>query len=346
MAVLTCLAVQESACASLLNLGQEQIIQAGDADITVPGYSVPSYVDWNNDGLNDLVVGEGGTAYPGMVRVYINTGTPSSPQFADPFYAQSNQQDLVYSDGCNCGCLGLFPRVVYWDSDDKKDLITGRPDGTVVLYRNIGTDDNPTFDGGTLLQVGPAGAKTNIDVVSRATPTVVDWNNDGRKDLAVGSLDGRIYLFLNEGTDTEPDFLAATSATEDGAFLIVPPLPPTCGRSSPDILDLTGDGNKDILTGNTEGKLLLYPNVGTDADPLFSGYYLIESGGIPIDLLGDPRSRPFVCDWTGDGYLDVLIGAGDGKIHLYQSVPEPATVLLLALGGLVLLRKRKAPQDT
>jgi hypothetical protein len=28
-----------------------------------------------------------------------------------------------------------------------------------------------------------------------------------------------------------------------------------------------------------------------------------------------------VCDWTGDGYLDVLIGAGDGKVHLYQTIP-------------------------
>ncbi len=90
-------------------------------------------------------------------------------------------------------------------------------------------------------------------------------------------------------------------------------------RSSPVVLDLNGDGKKDLLTGNTEGELLLYINVGTDAEPKFSGYLRVESDGVRINLAGTPRSRPFVCDWTGDGYLDVLVGAGDGKVHLYQS---------------------------
>jgi hypothetical protein len=106
-------------------------------------------------------------------------------------------------------------------------------------------------------------------------------------------------------------------------------------------MDLDGDGNKDLLTGNTNGELLFYKNVGTDATPTFSGYSRITSQGIPIDLAGTPRSRPFVCDWTGDGHLDLLVGAGDGKVHLYQGVPEPATLLLLGLGGVTILRRRK-----
>jgi hypothetical protein len=332
-----------SGFASLLNLGPEEFVQAGSADISVPGYSVPSYVDWNNDGKKDLVVGEGGGGgYVGYVRVYLNVGTSSEPQFSDYFYAQSNGSDLIYSSGCNCGCMGLFPRVVYWDADAHKDLITGTPDGTVLLYLNTDTDTDPTFDGGTMLQVGPPDSKTELFVGLRATPTVVDWDNDGAKDLVVGALDGKLHLFINEGTDTAPDFLTETFAQENGSDLVVPPLLPTWGRSSPVIMDLDGDGNKDLLTGNTDGQLLLYSNVGTDAAPIFSGYSFVESDGVPIDLLDSPRSRPFVCDWTGDGYLDVLIGAGDGKVHLYQGIPEPATICLLGLGTLALLRKRRA----
>ena len=42
-----------------LHLGPGQLVQADGIDITVPGYSVPSYVDWDQDALKDLVVGEG-----------------------------------------------------------------------------------------------------------------------------------------------------------------------------------------------------------------------------------------------------------------------------------------------
>jgi len=315
---------------SLLNLGAEELVQAGGIDIAVPGYSVPSYVDWNNDGAKDLIVGEGSGAYPGKVRVYLNIGTQSNPQFSSSFYAQSDGADLTCPGS---GCLGCFPRAVYWNADAHKDLLIGQTDGTVKIYLNTGTD---TFDDGAFLQVGQPGAKTNINVGARATSTVVDWDNNGAKDLVTGAYDGKIHIFLNEGTDTLPDFRSETFAQEDGFALAVP-----SSRSSPVILDLDGDGNKDILTGNTYGQLLFYSSVGTDAAPAFSGYSLVDSDGVPIDLAGSSRSRPFVCDWTGDGYLDVLIGASDGKVHLYQSIPEPATLLLLGLGGLVVLRPKR-----
>lgn len=199
-------------------------------------------------------------------------------------------------------------------------MAAGLADGTVKLYLNNNTDDNPEFDAGTLLQVGDPGSKVNIDVGARATPTIVDWNSDGKKDLVVGALGGRIHIFINAGTDTAPDFRTETFAQDDGFDLDVP-----SGRSSPHVTDLDGDGMKDLLTGNTNGELLFYRNAGTNAAPSFSGYEYVESEGTAIDLAGTPRSRPFVTDWTGDGLLDVLIGIQEngqssGKIHLYQSV--------------------------
>jgi len=282
---------------------------------------VPSFVHWDDDGLKDLVIGEKTDSSNGKVRVYLNVGTQSAPEFSNVwgpklFYVQYTAGgDLTCTPS---GCLGCFPRVVYWDADARKDLLVGLSSpGNVKLFLNTGTEAAPTFDSGTLLQVGEPGSKTNIDVGYRATSTVVDWNSDGNKDVVAGAYDGKIHVFVNEGTDTAPDFRSETFAQNSGSDLRVP-----SDRSSPAVLDLDGDGKKDLLAGNTNGEVLLYNNTGTDQAPSFSGYVYVEADGVKINL-GSTRSRPFVCDWTGDGWPDLLIGATSGKVYLYQGVPGP-----------------------
>jgi hypothetical protein len=83
--------------AAVLRLGPEERVQAAGGSITVLGYSVPSFVDWNGDGLRDLVVGEGSGSYPGKIRIYLNAGTSAAPQFSTFSYVQSNGVDLALS---------------------------------------------------------------------------------------------------------------------------------------------------------------------------------------------------------------------------------------------------------
>lgn len=213
----------------------------------------------------------------------------------------------------------MFPRVVDADKDGLKDLLVGETEGTIRLYRNVNTDDDPQFDGGTLLQVGSPGLKVDIDVGQRTTLTVVDWNNDGRRDIVAGSKDGRIHIFINEGTDSEWDYRIEWLLQEDGTDMIVPTF-----RASPEIVDVDDDGMKDLLTGNTEGQILFYKNIGSDSAPAFSGYMPIESDGVGIDLAGVLRSRPFICDWNNDGVRDMLVGYGDGLIRIYRGINDLA----------------------
>ncbi len=83
------------ATALILNLGEEEIIEAGGLPISVDSYSVPSLVDWNDDGLPDLLVGEGGGLFQGRVRVYLNDGAPSVPAFTHYSYVLADGQELV-----------------------------------------------------------------------------------------------------------------------------------------------------------------------------------------------------------------------------------------------------------
>jgi hypothetical protein len=307
----------------ILNLGPQEFVQAGGSDIVVPGYSVPSFEDWNNDGLRDLIVGEGGGTIPGKVRVYLNVGIESDPCFVSYFYVQADGKDLSVASS---GCQGAFPRVVYWDEDDRKDLMVGLADGTVKIFLNIADNNEPAFDAGTLVKVGNNDA---LDIGSRATPTMVYWNDDDMLDLVVGGLDGVIHIYQNSGFggSVPPNFFTPDGhlfAQAAGRDLIVP-----SGRSSPEFVDLDGDGRKDLLTGNTDGLILFYKNIGTESLPEFAPYTLVQSAGLAIDLPGTSRTRPSICNWTGDGnfgpkdgYWDLLVGYGDGKVRLYRGLPK------------------------
>ena len=79
---------------SQLDLGPEEVLQAGGSSIAVPGYSVPSFSLWNGDSLPDLIVGQGDGSSPGKVRVYLNSGTNGSPVFQGYSFAQSSGADL------------------------------------------------------------------------------------------------------------------------------------------------------------------------------------------------------------------------------------------------------------
>lgn len=203
------------------------------------------------------------------------------------------------------------------DLDGRKDLLIGEAEGTLRLYWNINTNDEPLFDGGILLEVGAPGPKTAIDVGQRPTPVVIDWNNDGRRDILVGAKDGLLRTFINEGTDESWVFIEERRVQEGGVDLLVP-----TSRSSPHVADIDEDGNKDMIVGNTEGQILFYRNLGSDGAPVFSGYTYVEADNEEIDLPGYARSRPFVCDWNGDGGLDLLVGGSDGLVHLFQGVHD------------------------
>ncbi len=82
-----------------LHLGFQELVQDNGVDIAVPGYSVPSLVDWNSDGLPDLIVGEGSGTYVAMVRVYLNAGSLSEPAFSGFFHAEETAGGVLTVPG-------------------------------------------------------------------------------------------------------------------------------------------------------------------------------------------------------------------------------------------------------
>jgi uncharacterized membrane protein YgcG len=314
-----------SAGAGLLVFSSAGFVQAGGANLDAAEYAVPLVADWNSDGRPDLLVGEQTGGF-GKVRVYLNSGTAAAPVYDAWTYVQAAGADLAVAAS---GCLGAFPRVVDWNADGRKDLLIGQSDGRFRIYLNTATDIAPAFDAGADVLLGPAGAKSPLDVGDRGAVAVVDWNADGLFDLVLGALDGKVRVALNSGAAGSPDFQAFTLVLDGASTLEVPGF-----RSSPAVADFDGDGRKDLLLGNTDGHLYLYRNVGTDAAPAFSGGVRLEADGAPIDL-GTARSRPWAGDWNADGHTDILVGGADGLVRLYTGAPAAGGAAAGAAGDYV-----------
>jgi hypothetical protein len=76
--------------------GPVETVQAGGAPLQALGYSVPAWCDWNGDNLPDLLVGEGGGAFPNSrIRLYLNQGAPGAPLFGACTYLQAGGGDLI-----------------------------------------------------------------------------------------------------------------------------------------------------------------------------------------------------------------------------------------------------------
>jgi len=91
--------------------------------------------------------------------------------------------------------VGSFavPFVADWNGDGKQDILIGDGDGYIHLYLDIGTWTAPKLIAAGLVKVNDE----RIAVDGAAVPFLVDWNNDGRKDLLVGSREGSVYLFTD-----------------------------------------------------------------------------------------------------------------------------------------------------
>ncbi len=166
----------------------------GSNPMNIGNYSAPVLVDWNKDGLLDLIVGEG-TYSANSVYVWLNTGNKTKPVFKPEsrFYLASGE-----------GREQLAPTVYDWNGDGILDLVVGDRNGRIALY--LGTAEaikNPQ-------KIEPLPFTKFITLDSRGLDTAIsvyacDYNNDGIPDLIYGTSTGSIEVALGKGKRDSPE---------------------------------------------------------------------------------------------------------------------------------------------
>jgi hypothetical protein len=261
----------------------------------------PRLVDFNGDGLLDLVVSAGENVY-----LYPNIGTRYSPKFrahAAPLPSVWGSSPLPTS--------GV--QFVDWDGDGRLDILSGL---TVWLNKGAGEYQETSLLAPDNLIAHPS---------SQGDPWIftqlADLDGDGRLDLLFGTHGGSIFLHRNLG-GRPPRFDGAgiELQLEDGTPLHVGPVPGQAhdfdvlqgARTTLAVADFDGDGLLDLVVGDTYGKVRYFRNTGTLTSPRFAQAVLI----------GDMRSRmvPCAADWDGDGHIDVVGSAANGSVVFIRNL--------------------------
>ncbi|MCG8334580.1 MAG: FG-GAP-like repeat-containing protein [Proteobacteria bacterium] len=199
------------------------------------------------------------------------------------------------------------------DDDGDQDIFLGQDNGEIAFFENRGTAENHQFvlltqQYKAIFEIKKEGRKVKIrntiDVGARSAPALVDIDHDGDFDLFIGSQQGNIWFFENQGNNLVPEFKLVTprySNIEPGQ------------NSVPIFADVNLKRKYDLLVGTVDGKVWLYMNEGTRIKADFLRYppELVVEFGL------ETHASPALFDWDLDGDLDLVVGQKNGTLSLF-----------------------------
>ncbi len=227
---------------------------------------IPTLGDFDGDDSLELVVGLNSGYADDSLHVFRNRGTSEDPQWEEVF-GFFNFSTQYYS----------YHKFHDWDDDGDYDLIVswwGGWEFSYLFFRNQGNPGNPLFElDSTITNTLPS----NLTPCGIEGFDIADLNSDGAYDFIsayfVCDAYSEIAIFLNEGTNENPDF-----GTLDN--YIVPGLGMDTNLS---VGDLDFDGDLDIIAAGYYPLLSYIQNDGDPQSPIFNSDEYMEIGPFFID---------------------------------------------------------------
>ena len=113
-----------------------------------------------------------------------------------------------------------------------------------------------------------------------------------------------------------PEFTAEQFIQADGSDLRVD------AYSVPEVADWNADGLADLIVGEqfsgSQGKVRVYLNTSTNADPVYAAGFCVQAEGadLTVPASGCLGAFPQMMDFNHDGLNDLLIGLADGQVQV------------------------------
>ena len=278
--------------------------------IDVSEGSTPAFVDYNNDGLIDIVISNTGyysssAVYTTGLALYENTGTNTTPKY-----------NLISRDWMNLSSLNInnmAPSFGDLDNDGDLDMVCGSSDGLLHFFRNIAAAGQPIS-----LQFVP-NYFGSIDLGNNTTPFIFDLNNDTKPEIIVGERFFNINLISNTGTPTNPNYVLTTDSLwkiDVGKKLRYP-----SGRTSVSIAKLNPLTNENhLLISNGNGKIYIYKNLPSSYTEAIQNFAVsddsiyVSNGNYGGGNVGFHIS---VADINADLLPEIITGTPQGGVLLF-----------------------------
>ncbi len=282
-----------------------------DSSISHTGHRVPRVVDWDGDGLLDLLV-----ANNRSVHFYKNIGSRQVPRFSPATRIQSADNDITTMESLS----GIA--VVNMGGNARPDLVVSAraTDGgpsQLFVYLDTATQGAPALESPAVIRKRNCTGDDATCAFNLISPRfdLADVNGDSHVDLVVGGFSADVNLFLGDSTSSFND--AAPVTLEAGCSYNCYPRLFDLNHSSTDPA-----GAMDYIRGINWG------NITAVANPLFTGQ-LSNSVDLMITNVNDQTNFggqtqgeyiraltdgaiPDFADLNGDGTFDLIFGGHPG----------------------------------
>lgn len=300
---------------------------------------VPNVVDWDGDGVHDIVSGNS----EGEFLFWKNRGTDLEPDFHwKGERLQAGGRDLISRPGyydvqgpMESSWGYTAPNVFDWNDDGLLDLVWSDATASYYVALNCGTKENPQLD---------LPKKIHFDML----PLWGTW----RVKPALAKIGDRVAMMILDDDDAIHLYWRVSDyrVCDGGKVLLDTGAPITChsarnprlgtwGRCRLNLYDWDGDGLLDLLIGTPRTasiptperglpngtlksyealQVLLMKNVGTNEKPVFSEPVQFQLKGEDI-YIGQHANGPTPCmlgDTTNGANL--LVGCESGRFFFFN----------------------------
>ncbi len=291
-----------------------------------------SYVDYENDGDLDLIVGIDDWNDYGWDNAFDSTGKwTKSPLHGYVVLVENDNGAYKVKGKINAGGRPVdqfgqpSPNMYDFDGDGDLDLICGEFLDKLTWYENIGTREKPEFAAGRTLSNDSGPIQLHLEMIM---PVSVDWDGDGDVDLIVGDEDGRVALVENSGNvrNHMPVFNSPVYFRQESDFVKFGAL------VSPFSVDWDDDGDEDLICGNSAGNIGFIENLG-GYPPRWNEPVILKADGKPIRIMAGengsiqgPAEQKWgyttltVADWDGDGLKDIVVNSIWGRVEWFKNI--------------------------